>query len=209
VHHVVQRGQTLWRIARAYGVPLDDLARANGLADPTRLEAGRLLVVPGATRALAVAPYPALPEAKNGAAAPASYSPPDSGDLLWPVEGGKVLSLYGAPRRGRSHRGLDISGQAGQPVRAAGAGRVVFSSDTRGGYGKTVILEHDERLRSLYAHNSDLLVREGEWVEQGQAIARVGRTGNASTEHCHFELRRDDAAIDPLPLLSDRSEDEP
>jgi len=206
--HVVQRGQTLWRIARAYGVALEELARANGIQDPARLETGQVLVVPGAAHAIEVAPYRAAPAAA-GAAMPASIAPALADALLWPVEGGRILSPFGAPRRGRSHRGADIAGAAGQPVRAAEAGRVVFSSDTRGGYGKTVILEHDDRLRSLYAHNADLLVREGEWVERGQTIARVGRTGNASTEHCHFEIRQDTTAIDPLPLLAGPGADEP
>jgi murein DD-endopeptidase MepM/ murein hydrolase activator NlpD len=65
-----------------------------------------------------------------------------------------------------------------------------------------VIVEHGDGLATLYAHGSELLVREGEWVEQGQRIARIGRSGNASTEHCHFEVRLNDVAVDPRGHLT-------
>ncbi len=70
------------------------------------------------------------------------------------------------------------------------------------GYGKTVILDHRDGMQSLYAHNSVLLVRVGERVEQGQSIARVGRTGNATTDHCHFEIRLNDRRVDPMRWLT-------
>ena len=68
------------------------------------------------------------------------------------------------------------------------------------GYGKTVVLEHGDGLRTLYAHNSALLVKVGQQVEQGSAIARVGQTGNATTPHCHFEMQRHLKPFDPLTL---------
>ena len=83
---------------------------------------------------------------------------------------------------------------------AVRSGRVLYSSSMRD-YGRTVILDHGDGLRSLYAHNSKLLVQKGQQVYRGQAIARVGRTGNATTEHCHFEIRRDEVPVDPLPYL--------
>jgi murein DD-endopeptidase MepM/ murein hydrolase activator NlpD len=86
-------------------------------------------------------------------------------------------------------------------VLAARGGRVVYSDDRMRGYGKTVILDHGGGVTTLYAHNSDLLVRKGQRVRPGERIARIGRTGNASAEHCHFEIRRDDAPLDPLRFL--------
>jgi murein DD-endopeptidase MepM/ murein hydrolase activator NlpD len=85
---------------------------------------------------------------------------------------------------------------------AARAGRVVYSGDKLSGYGKLVILDHGDGLQTLYAHGLELLVRVGDAVEKGQPIARVGRTGNATTEHCHFEIRKDRLPVDPLPYLS-------
>ena len=78
---------------------------------------------------------------------------------------------------------------------------IVYSDDDMRGYGKTVILDHGDGVTTLYAHNSELLVRQGQHVRPGEHIARIGRTGNASTEHCHFEIRRDEAPLDPLRFL--------
>ncbi len=200
VFHVVEPGQTLWRIARAYDVPLEELKKVNGIDDVTELEVGRMLVVPGATEKLDVPPYPAPIPGSAGASAAATVALPAGSLFVWPL-GGEILSYYGEPRRNRRHKGLDIRGRQGQPVVAAGAGRVVYSGNTMRGYGNTVILDHGNGVQSLYAHNSRLLVRVGEFVEQGEAIARVGRTGNATTEHCHFEIRKDRVPVNPLPHL--------
>jgi murein DD-endopeptidase MepM/ murein hydrolase activator NlpD len=196
VRHVVQPGQTLWRIARVYGVPMDELARANGIDDPSTIAVGSSLRIPGASRVLDVPPYPApLPgEAPRSQLAAAGW--------IWPVDGGQVLSGFGVPRRTHHHTGVDIDGRTGQPVVAAREGRVVYSGASMRGYGKTVILDHGDGLSSLYAHNGALLVREGERVNGGDRIARVGRSGNATTEHCHFEIRRGDVPIDPLDYVS-------
>ena len=87
---------------------------------------------------------------------------------------------------------------------AAKSGRVVYSGAGMRGYGKTIILDHGQGYRSLYAHNSALLVRVGQRVDTGQSIARLGRTGNATTDHCHFEIRRNDVPVDPLLYVSPR-----
>jgi murein DD-endopeptidase MepM/ murein hydrolase activator NlpD len=202
IRHTVEAGQTLWRIARVYGVTLEELTRVNRIDQPTSLEIGRRLLIPGATAVLEVPPYPdPLPGDPVPARASASGR-----RFLWPVEGGRVLSAFGAPRSTHRHQGIDIAGRPGQPVRAAARGRVVYRGSTLRGYGKTLIIAHDDEVRSLYAHNSVLLVREGQRVQRGQVIARVGRTGNASTEHCHFEIRRNDVPIDPLPYLREERE---
>ncbi len=182
VHHTVQAGQTLWRISRVYGVPLEELVRVNGLDDPAALDVGQSVFIPGATELLA------LPSSS-------------SARFDWPVANSRILSGFGEQRGGHRHRGIDLRGNHGQAVRAARDGRVVYSGAGLRGYGKTIIIDHGNDLQSLYAHNSSLVVREGDHVERGQVIARVGRTGNASTEHCHFEIRRHDVAVDPLHHL--------
>ena len=170
--HVVEPGQTLYWISRHYGVPVEELIRVNNLGDPDRLLVDQRIFVPGVR-------------------AP-SWS--------WPVAGSKILSYFGERRSGHRHSGLDIRGRRGQEVLAARSGRVLYSSSMRD-YGRTIILDHGDGLRSLYAHNSKLLVVRGQQVQRGQAIARIGRTGNATTEHCHFEIRRGEVPVDPLPYL--------
>jgi lipoprotein NlpD len=188
--HRVEPGQTLYRVARAYGVPVPELARVNGISDPRNLDVGQLLFVPGADRPLEVPPHPApLPDPALELAVPEG--------LAWPVPNGEILSRFGDPRGARRHAGIDIRGAEGQNVVAALDGEVVFA-DTLGGYGKTVVIEHEPGLESVYAHNSELFVRAGDRVKRGERLARIGRTGNATTVHCHFELRRNRVPVDPL-----------
>ena len=201
VDHVVLRGQTLWRIAKVYGVEIEELARANGISDTSSLETGQVLFVPGAAEVLNVPAYPAPLDSASAAPRPEKVDDPGSAKWLWPVKHGEVLSYFGAPRRTHRHQGIDIRGRSGQPVRATRPGRVTYSGSGMRGYGKTVIVDHGRGLSSLYAHNSSLLVRKGQRVERGEVIAKVGRSGNASTEHCHFEIRRRDKPVDPLGYL--------
>ena len=129
-------------------------------------------------------------------------SPRDSKDsksgLLWPVEG-QITSKFG-PRGNSSHDGLDIAAPSGTPILAAASGEVIHSGALRG-YGNLVILRHRDGLVTVYAHNQKNLVREGEFVRRGQAIARVGQTGRASGPHLHFEVRKDNLARNPLRYL--------
>jgi murein DD-endopeptidase MepM/ murein hydrolase activator NlpD len=118
--------------------------------------------------------------------------------LLWPIEG-QITSRFG-PRRGSFHDGLDISSPLGTPILAAASGEVIYSGALRG-YGNLVILRHREGYATVYAHTQKNLVKEGERVRRGQAIARVGQTGRASGPHLHFEIRKDNLARNPLRYL--------
>ena len=201
VIHVVEPGQTLWRIARAYGVGIDEVQQANHIADPSRIENGQALRIPGADAVREVPPFPAPVPQWTG---PTTLEPPSvlaAGGWTWPVPGGEVVGRFGDARRARRHAGLDIRGRAGEPVVAARGGIVRYSGDTLRGYGLTVVIDHGDGTTSLYGHNSKLLVREGDDVRAGQEIAQVGSSGNATTPHCHFEIRREDQPLDPLPLF--------
>ncbi len=207
IFHRVEAGQTLWRIARAYGVPVETLVSVNGLPDAATVEVGQALFIPGATAPVRIAPYPAPPPALPPRA-PAALPPLAPGDATfgWPVAGGQVLSYFGAKRRHHLHSGLDIAGTPGQEIRAARAGVVTLSAATRTGYGKLVVLDHGDGTESLYAHDDALRVRVGETVAKGQIIASVGTTGNATTPHCHFEIRKNKTPVDPLPYFSKLAE---
>ncbi|MBI4425679.1 MAG: M23 family metallopeptidase [Elusimicrobia bacterium] len=118
----------------------------------------------------------------------------------WPLKAGIVSSEYGR-RWGRRHRGIDIAADTGVPVFAAAAGAVLFAGESAGGYGRVVILRHDQRTTSLYAHNTSVLVREGEQVMAGQMIATLGSTGRSTGPHVHFEIRVRDKTVDPRKRL--------
>jgi lipoprotein NlpD len=198
VVHVVQPGQTLWRIARAYGIPLETIASANGIDDPTRVEVGTPLLIPGATATIDVAPWPAPPPA---AAIPPRRNPQPSAAFLWPVPGGELMRPFGEARRDHVHAGVDIRGSAGEAILAARDGTVAFAGPTHGGYGNMIVLDHGDGVQTVYAHAEKLLVAAGDTVRRGETIALVGRTGNATTEHCHFELREDNRPVDPMPFF--------
>ncbi len=107
--------------------------------------------------------------------------------IAWPVVGGKIRSGFGY-RSGRFHSGIDIPADVGVPIRAACTGRIDFAGEDIGRYGSVVVLRCSE-LSTLYAHIDDLFVDTGDEVTQGDEIATVGKTGNATGPHLHFETR--------------------
>ena len=115
----------------------------------------------------------------------------------WPADGA-LLSRFEAGQPTR--QGIDIGGNAGAAVRAAGAGTVVYSGSGLVGYGELIIIKHDEHWLSAYGHNRNRLVSEGATVQAGQQIAELGRTG-ASRDMLHFEIRYNGKPVDPLKYL--------
>jgi murein DD-endopeptidase MepM/ murein hydrolase activator NlpD len=198
----VQRGETLWRIARAYGADVEEMMVINNLDGSARIEAGQSLLVPGPRRRPPAGPLLAAPPEPQPGGVPDAGDAPEAGSaaavLHWPLHGA-VQSRFG-PRGRRHHDGIDIDGRMGDPIRAAAAGRVRFAGSW-GGYGKTVIVDHGGGLSTLYAHASELEARPGERVRAGETIARVGRSGNARGPHLHFEIRLEGRPVDPLPRL--------
>lgn len=121
--------------------------------------------------------------------------------MIWPTDG-PATSEFG-PRFGRMHKGLDIGADAGAPIAAARSGRVVFSG-WKGGYGNTIDIDHGGGVVTRYAHQSAMLVSDGQRVAQGALIGRVGMTGSATGPHLHFEVRVDDHPRDPRRVLRAR-----
>lgn len=119
--------------------------------------------------------------------------------LLWPVEAPEYTSRFGR-RFSEMHMGLDVAAATGTPVLAADDGEVVGSS-WMGGLGKAVILEHADGKRTVYAHNSELLLKPGERVNRGQIIAFSGTTGRSTGPHVHFEVRYQEVAMNPEDFL--------
>lgn len=175
--HRVQPGDTLWGLARRYGVDPTLLARWNGLDDPDWLLVGQVLRL-----------------------GPAS-GPGELPALVWPVAGSwRITSPFGW-RWGRLHTGVDIAAPVGTPVRAVLPGVVEFAG-WAGGYGRLVVLRHAGEWRSYYAHLSRVEVAPGQSVAAGEVIGRVGSTGHSTGPHVHLELRRGRQPVDPLPWLS-------
>ena len=141
---------------------------------------------------------------RNSRYQPASPALSGSGALNWPISG-PITSPFGwrvHPITGASrfHSGIDIGGDYGDTIHAAGAGIVSYAGWISG-YGYAVIIDHGGGISTLYGHNQALLVSEGQSVSQGQAIAECGSTGNSTGPHCHFEVRVDGEPVDPMGYL--------
>jgi lipoprotein NlpD len=143
---------------------------------------------------------PAASAGEKPAAAVATVAATSAGKgpWIWPAEG-KVLATFSES----GSKGIDIAGKAGDPVVAAGDGRIVYSGTGLRGYGKLVIIKHNATFLSAYAHNQNILVKEGQSVTQGQKIAEMGNT-DADRVKLHFEVRRQGKPVDPLQYLPRR-----
>lgn len=161
---------------------------ANGIADPRTLDVGQVLTIPGYTSYGAIDNYGA------------DYSSEHPSRIFaWPVEQGQISSGFGM-RNGSMHDGVDIAAPVGTPVHAAEGGTVIYSGRLRG-YGNVIILRHDDHYVTVYGHNSQNLVREGDSIARGQVIGNIGDSGRTTGANLHFEVRRDNIARNPLAYL--------
>ncbi len=196
-YHVVKPGENLFRIGKAYDVAVEELTRLNSIRDAGQIRVGQRIYIPGATRQL---PVEMITPSNN---APTARDVPPSSDtagqiLLWPLSG-TINSGFG-PRGASFHDGVDIGAAEGTPIHAIEKGEVVYSDQLRG-YGNIVIVRHAGGIASVYAHNQINLVREGQTVERGEVIAKVGSTGRVTGPHLHLEIRKNNLAQDPQHYL--------
>ena len=142
---------------------------------------------------------PSLPKVSNPdkylPSVPAKYT-----GHIWPSKG-VVTSGFGR-RWGRMHKGIDIAAPTGTPIMASASGEVISAGWSSGGYGNLLRIRHPDGSISLYAHNSRILVRRGQKVNQGQKIAEMGSTGYSTGPHLHYEIHlRGRGAQNPMAFL--------
>ena len=211
--HIVQKGDTLYSIAWRYGLDHGRLAQITRIRKPYTIYAGQRLKLAGvparlSSKSKASSDKPAV---KKSAAPKTVYTakpvskpkPAFTASRLawaWPVNG-RVISKFSLS--GSVNKGIDIEAKAGTQVKAAEAGSVVYAGGNLRGYGKLVIIKHDDAFLSAYGNNESLLVKEGETVTKGQAIAQVG-ANDAKVEMLHFEIRRQGRPEDPVRHLPKR-----
>jgi murein DD-endopeptidase MepM/ murein hydrolase activator NlpD len=197
VQHTVRKGETLWRISKTYGVSIAEIMESNGLTSYD-LAVDQKLLIPGASSELRVR----LPD--TGAEDRPS---PDGVRLAWPLAGrgrSSVTSGFG-PRKSPSggstfHKGIDIDGVREERVLAAAGGEIVFAG-RMSGFGNVVMVDHGDRLITVYGHLSRSIVKLEEKVSRGQTIGYVGTTGSTTGSHLHFEVRYRGVSVDPLKYL--------
>lgn len=218
--HTVSRGETLYQIAFRYGWDWKALAAHNGLREPYTIYPGQRLnlalrtaskprysaptaptrttqagkpppkTAPGSVSSTPPRPVKPVPVSPPVAAAPVK-------GWQWPAQGPLIARFQS---NDSLNKGIDIAGQLGQPVKAAANGSVVYAGRGLIGYGEMIIIKHDDTHLSAYAHNSRLLVKEGEQVKGGQQIAEMGSSGTDRVK-LHFEIRRRGQPVDPLGYL--------
>ena len=181
IYHKVVKGQTIWRIAKTYGVSIDDIIVTNSIPNVAKLEEGQLIFIPGADK------VQEIPEEVSD----------NQNDFIWPVKG-KVVRYFREPKGGAVNNGIDILAQDADSVKASRAGKVVLA-DYLSGYGHTVILDHADGLYSVYGQNAKLSVGLGDSVAQGMPIGVLASDKNAS--FLHFEIRKNAHADNPLFYL--------
>jgi len=182
VYHRVEAGQTLWRISKMYDIDLDDILRVNRNLEAAKIEVGQSILIPN----------------RRIASNPSSKFAND--DFIWPLKG-KILTSYGLSYHYLVNKGLNIQPYADRDVVAARSGRVVFYASDFGNFGKVVIIDHGDGLRSIYARNSEVYVKAGEIIKQGAIISRAGSTQGDKHNYLHFEIRKGPNAQNPLYYL--------
>jgi lipoprotein NlpD len=214
--YTVREGDTLYSIAFRYGVDYRDLARRNGIGTDFVIYPGQRLRLRGeaVTRTGASAAGSSAGSTAGGSSTaaiptnrptiPAQRAPTPSTrssfSWAWPTDGEIVGRFEGSDS---TNKGIDITGPIGSAVRASAAGRVVYAGSGLRGYGRLIIVKHDETFISAYAFNRRLLVEEGDEVAAGEHIAEMGE-GPDDAPVLHFEIRVDGRAVDPLRYLPDR-----
>lgn len=198
----VRRGDTLYSLARQNNISVARLAAINGLNKPYVINPGQVLQLKGKPVIQAGSVTQNSPDRPIATAAKikTKVSPVESSRKVnwqWPVKG-KVIARFNKYKN--DAKGIDIAGIEGNPVRAASAGKVVYSGNGLISYGNLVIIKHSRSYLSAYAHNKTLLVKEGETVKAGQKIAEMGKTGVEKAK-LHFEIRKNGKPVDPLRYL--------
>jgi len=195
IYHPVERGETLWRICKTYNVDLQEVAELNSIKDGSQISVGDRIFIPGATKRRKVEISEKKPPEKK------VIIEQSQGRFGWPVKG-KIIAYFGIKKDGTKYDGIDIQAPLGSPVKAADSGKVVFAS-TMSGYGNIIILKHEDKYSTVYAHNQKNLVKEGSWVARGTVIAQLGNSHNPSaTPSLHFQIRRYNKARNPLFYLN-------
>ncbi len=223
-YHVVVKGDTLYSISWRYQKDYKQVAGWNRISSPYTIFPGQLIRLkppvqqangqpvrkkrgiplkpeqPATLPATPPTKTVAKPTAKKPAKASAKPALP-SGPISWswPTRGNIVKS--NSPT---SKKGIDISGKSGQTIKAAAAGEVVYSGSGLFGYGKLIIIKHNETYLSAYAYNSKLLVKEGDRVNSGQTISYMGQDNTGRTV-LHFEIRKNGKPINPIKYLPRKS----
>ena len=211
-HHKVRKGDTLYSIAWAYGHDVRDVARWNSIRPPYTIYPEQRIRVKPPAKYTARSQPPTHTSSKSSSVRNKTSSAKTASNTYtknknaakinwqWPTNG-KIIGKYAARDTGK--KGLDITGKAGQRIRAAASGEIVYAGSGLRGYGRLIIIKHNDTYLSAYAHNRKLYVKENQKVKRGQHIADMG-SDEGQTVMLHFEVRRNGKPVNPMNYLPKR-----
>lgn len=211
-YHIVNKGETLYSISKAYNVDMDEIIKSNNLIRPYNLSLGqRLLIsknevkkpenntiqVVKKTTKIAGKEVERINTNDNDVKKLTSIS---SNEFIWPIKG-ELLRRFGDKINDTYHDGINIKSTKGTAIKASKSGEVAYSGNELKGYGNIIILRHANNWLTIYAHCDELKVRQGDSVKQGDIIATIGSTGNVDDNQLYFSIREGRETKDPLKFL--------
>lgn len=171
IYHRVERGETLWRISKIYTVDLDEIVRINHIPDAATIDTGQLIFITHRQK-LQHLPSKSLTD-----------------DFIWPSRG-RVISTFGQTFNNMINKGLNIQSYRNSGIVASRSGKVVFYEDNFNDFGKTIIIDHGDKFSTVYARNSEVFIKLGDYVQKGTLIAKAGSTDRDKNVYLHFEIRK-------------------
>lgn len=186
IFHQVHKNETLWRIAQAYGIDVDEIINANNLSGGAKINSGQQLFIPGATAPITVETDTVKLNEKD--------------IFVWPTSG-DIVSYFNQNIHGARNKGIDIKAFEGAKVVASKGGKVIFCCDNMKGLGRVIIIDHLDGFSTVYARNLKNLVRPGDSIGQNQVVALAGSSGRGTGTYLHFEIRRRHKPQNPLYYL--------
>ncbi len=189
--HIVQKGETFWRICKNYGLPMDEVAKMNHITDVSKIEAGQKIFLPE-------------PNAKESpglvVSAKDKYFGPTEGHFIWPVKG-KIKNFFGASHAGWVSKGIDISPFNKSVVVSPKTGKIVFFCEGKMGYDNVIMIDHGDNFVSIIAGPGRFLSSVGRVVGQGEPVLSIPGITEVSI---HYEIRHFTKPVNPLKYLSGR-----
>jgi len=180
-YHRVEKSQTLWRISKIYNVDLEELVKINHISDAASIEVGQMIFIPQQKKALSL-----INEYLGE-------------DFIWPIKG-RVISTFGQTYDNMINKGMNITPNRPQDVVATRSGKVIFYSPDLKGFGKTIIIDHGDGFSTVYAGNSEVLIKTGDMIQKGTTIAKIG-SSRSRNNYLHFEIRKGHVSQNPYFYL--------
>ncbi|WP_139491055.1 M23 family metallopeptidase [Brevibacillus dissolubilis] len=201
VKHVVQRGDTIELVAKRYQVSKEKIMELNPLAKvmPDELFVGQVLHIPIQQAQPMASGHVNM---RRQLAQVASRKSTGSRMMDWPIPAPTITSNFGM-RWGKMHKGVDLwnENKSRTPILAAKSGQVIEAGANRAGYGYMVVIDHGGGLQTFYAHMRKIIVHVGDEVDSGDILGYMGKSGDSTGYHLHFEVRQDDVPLNPLRYL--------